>query len=249
MTIKINTLRWHAKLSTSLITLCLLICLVSLGKWQLRRANHKEQLHNTFYNPTHTQLRSANLLQSHPLKQLHYQRVTLHGYFQNDKTFLQDNRIYHGKVGFYIFTPFYETKIHHWLIINRGFLPRLTNKARLNKYFIPTIHSPGSIHIIINSYPQESILLGKNSEIMSDGKLLIQDLRFPELDHLLKLPFLHAIGLLIWPHEYFSINWKPNITISPARHRAYAFQWFSMASILVIIYCALNVTIRKPVCR
>lgn len=241
----LRQIHWHARLNTSLATLMILSILCFLGQWQLKRAAYKDSLYHAFYNNQPFIIKPSSLLNSQSLPRYHYQRIELKGHFDNTKTFLQDNQIVQNQIGYYLFTPFYINAIKHWILVNRGFLPRLANKKRLDSYALPPLRSPHTIRIIINSYPKTAILLGKNIETMSDGRYLVQDLRIPSLKSSLNLRLVEATGLLTRPKETFTRNWKPNITVSATRHRAYAFQWFSMAIILVIIYLALNCSIRK----
>ena len=106
----------------SLVTLLLLGLLMSLGFWQLDRAEQKRALlagYNTDRDATVIQLEPG--LQSY--RDFNYQIASAAGHYDPDRQFLLDNRTHNGRVGYHVLTPFVLRKSGAAVLVNRGWIP------------------------------------------------------------------------------------------------------------------------------
>jgi surfeit locus 1 family protein len=83
--------------------LALLPCLLWLGVWQLHRADEKRALQMQFDAQRNAEPIDAAQLSAEPVA---YTRAQLRGEFDNAHSFLLDNRVLHGRVGYEVLTPF-----------------------------------------------------------------------------------------------------------------------------------------------
>src|SRR3990167_462453 len=103
----------------SLLALLVFCFFISLGLWQLSRAQQKQLLLNTL--EARLQAQPIDWDQLNQLQDARFYPIQLTGYFDNQHTFLLDNKTWHGQVGYEIYTPF---KTHHAVIlVDRGFIP------------------------------------------------------------------------------------------------------------------------------
>jgi surfeit locus 1 family protein len=62
-----------------------------------------------------------------------------------------------------------------------------------------------------------------------------------ELEERLGYPLEPLILLLDKDDEFgFIRDWKPVYGVTPDKHRAYAVQWFTLATVLLMIYIGVN---------
>lgn len=105
----------------TLVVLALLPLLLTLGAWQLQRADEKSALLAS--------QEARRQAPAQPIGELErsadpaFQRVLLRGYFDGEHSLLLDNRTRDGRVGVELLQPFYDQPSGLWLLLNRGWLP------------------------------------------------------------------------------------------------------------------------------
>lgn len=209
----------------SLAVLVVLPLLLSLGFWQLHRAETKQQLLDQFAARAQ---QSPQPLANH-LPNFTPMQVT--GYYDNQHSMLLDNRIVNHQAGYDVLTLFIPQNGDQVLLVNRGWIPRQTQPGT-----VPAVSGQQTI-VGITQVPEHNIVLSHPVQPVA-WPLVIEDIRFDELQHQLNRP-LYPFILLLSPQ-------MPTITsISPQRHRGYAVQWFSLALTLMMIYLKFNIS-RRP---
>lgn len=214
--------------------------LASLGFWQLSRANQKKVLLTSFAErKTHIPLNAFQLMQTNDPR---FYQVTLNGKFDNQHTLLLDNKIFQGKVGYEIYTPFKASGMKDWILVDRGFIPMGATRNQLPN--ITSIHDDVTITGLINAAPRYASF-GK----MTDNKeitwpLRIEYVQFSELSHLIGHHYYPYILILKPENADYPIEWQI-VTMPPERHLGYAVQWFALALTLLILSVALNCERRK----
>src|SRR6202040_4418128 len=118
---------------TTLLTLVLIAFLISLGRWQLRRADEKRALFDSFAAGTDA-TRPIDLGTS-PLRR--YQHIEAGGHYDQARQILIDNMVNAGRAGYFVITPFALTD-GGWVLVNRGWVPLGASRAVL-----PTIPVAG----------------------------------------------------------------------------------------------------------
>jgi surfeit locus 1 family protein len=216
-------------------TLCVLLLLpllISLGVWQLNRANEKEALTQNFLASGLLALTDLKNVQN---KTLQYRQIQARGSFDTQHLILIDNKIYQKKPGYYVFSPFILKDSAQRLFVNRGFVA----SSRRDK--LPTLITPPGERVITGLiyFPGKSFLLKKDT-LKNESPLIVQAINIKEMEKQLNQSF-YPFYLLLQQGETSSLikDWHP-VSFPPYRHRGYAIQWFSLAFTLIIIYLVLN---------
>ena len=216
-----------------------LVLLISLGFWQLDRADEKRAIEG--------QIDSANsgdvkLIDSAEfLKDKEYYHVRLQGSYVGDKQFIYDNQIVDQISGYYVLTPLVLKGDSKAVLINRGFIPWNGRRDKLADIDIGEKLTEVKVQI---SKPVKRMEL-EASELTGDFPVLIQALDLDEMSTIASLDFASVVGLLSPETENgFVRQWEP-YTGSIERHIGYAIQWFLMAFVLAFIGIRLALKQRK----
>lgn len=230
------------KLLTSLITLCFLYLFVSLGFWQLDRAEYKRNLYSDFKN--RQAAAAINLDQQNNEKQnieeLIWRHVSATGEFLEQFHILLDNQVVDTQAGYFVYTPFRIAKSNNYVLVNQGWLladPDRTLLPKLNP-------SKGQVEIkgVIKEAPKTGLLLKKlPPEKVNQTNYRVQRIDIEELKALTKLNLVPYIIRLEPDSDHgYTRKWRLPGS-GESMHNGYAFQWFTFASVLLIIYLLLNV--------
>ncbi len=220
----------------TVLTILLMGLFISLGCWQLSRANQKQRLLASFAQRTQQAPLSIHHLDEK--KDLRFYRLHTSGHFDNQHTFLLDNKIWHGQVGYEIYTPFYSDGFPMPILVDRGFIPASTVRTILPA--IRNIPGASTISGLLN-LPPAYVALGQIRESAQlNWPLRIEYISLAELSKLTGSSFFPYI-LTLTPEDpaAYSIEWQI-VTMPPERHRGYAAQWFAFALTLLILFVALN---------
>lgn len=221
-----------------ILSALLLPVLLSLGNWQLRRAEEKRQLL--------AELESRSALPAAPVAQLlgnpdkRYRAVQVAGSFDNRHSFLLDNRVRRGRPGYEVITPLYSDS-GHWLLVNRGWIEAPRYRHQLPQ--IPEIEGPvqltGTIHT-----PLATTAAAYDPQ--PGWPKVIQALDFGSMGDSLGRP-VAALTVRLRAAETASLQagW-PALNVQPEKHTAYAVQWFAMALALLALVVAASFTWRSP---
>ncbi|OGT58561.1 MAG: hypothetical protein A3F14_01580 [Gammaproteobacteria bacterium RIFCSPHIGHO2_12_FULL_43_28] len=214
------------------------ICLfASLCNWQLSRAKQKEALLASFTERTKAAPLSASALDQN--SDLRFFRTNLSGRFDNEHTFLLDNKIFHGTIGYEVYTLFFADGLKPPILIDRGFVPITKSRGEL-----PVI-KPITGHITVSgmlNLPPAYVALGAISEsTQANWPLRVEYIDRRELSNLLNMNIFPFVLLLSPKHlAAYDVEWQV-VTMNPERHRGYALQWFAFALTLLILFVVLNI--------
>jgi len=221
------------------LILATLALLISLGFWQLDRADEKRAIED--------QIASANsgdveiVASTEFLKEKEYYHVRLQGSYIDDKQFIYDNQIVDQISGYYVLTPLVLKDDSKAILINRGFIPWNGRRDKLADIDIAEELTEVKVQI---SKPVKRMEL-EASELTGDFPVLIQALDLDEMSTIAALDFASVIGLLSPESDNgFVRQWEP-YTGSIERHIGYAIQWFLMALVLAFIGIRLALKQRK----
>ena len=219
------------------LALIVFAILVSLGTWQLHRAQEKTALLAAFAK--HTQyppLTAAALLKPHDWQ---FYRATLTGEFLNDKTVLLDNKLFHGRIGYEVFTPF-RFKPHSTILVDRGFLAQ-PPQGRMALPWVKPLLGTQTVTGFLKR-PAGYVSLGAMvDQTATPRPFRIEFINLFELKTLLNEPNLNPYLLILDPNhpDAYPLEWQI-VTLGPERHIGYAVQWFALALTLLVIFVALN---------
>ena len=214
-----------------LLTMALL---VSLGNWQLRRAEQKRQLLAQKQAALLLQPVNLNQLPRPELEKLENRKVIVHGQWDADHQFLIDNQMHQGKVGYYVMTPLKIAGTNSAVLVNRGWVA-----MNRDRKILPDIGlAAGDVQISgrINHFPRVAYQL-QGADIPTDGwpavvqvvnpAVISKKLGYPVLNFQLEMD--PSLG------DGFIREWKISQKMPPEKHVAYAMQWFGLALTLTIL--------------
>ena len=223
----------------SILILATMAFLVSLGFWQLDRADQKRTIEAS--------IQKANtgvvelIVNQNELLNKEYYEVRLQGSYISDKQFIYDNQIVDQASGYYVLTPFVLTGQSNAIMINRGFIPWNGRRDQLADIAVGSAFSEIKIQV---SKPIKRIEL-KTSDISNQFPVLIQAIDFDVIEEISSTSFVDVIGLLDpSSDDGFVRKWEP-YTGSIEKHIGYAIQWFLMALVLGIIGIRIGLKQRK----
>ena len=229
---------------TALLIFCLLL---SLGVWQLQRAEKKRLLLNDF--STHA---SMHYLQTkdldkagQSLSSLRYFPIKIEGHYDNDHVFLLDNKFYQHQLGYEVLTPFVPKNSSKILLVNRGWIPR-GHANYPAPPIIPKVAGKQNIQGILYVPLSKPFVLAQMPILNKPNwPLIVEALQIDRFEMQLKKNLYPAI---IWLNKEekngFARDWHPVIML-PAQHIAYAIQWFALALTLLIIYIVLSIKSKR----
>lgn len=218
----------------SVAALFFLVLTLWLGNWQLERANSKRAL-QAHYDaaleepPIH--IGSTLLARDSVL----YRRVEVVGEFDDAHSILLDNRVNHGVAGYHVLTPFKIQGGQLAILVNRGWVATGQNRDNL-----PETPSPQGIIKL------EGVASDPHSRYVelihgaSEGRVW-QNLDFDRFSagygYGLQPVFLLQTSLA---EDGLVRNWpRPDMGVS--MHVSYAFQWYSLAATLIVLWLGLNI--------
>jgi len=223
----------------SILILATIAFLVSLGFWQLDRADQKRTIEAS--------IQKANtgvvelIINQNELLNKEYYEVRLQGSYIGDKQFIYDNQIVDQASGYYVLTPFVLTGQSNAIMINRGFIPWNGRRDQLDDIAVDSTYREIKIQV---SRPIKRIEL-KTSDISNQFPVLIQAIDFDVIEEISSTSFVDVIGLLDpSSDDGFVRKWEP-YTGSIEKHIGYAIQWFLMALVLGIIGIRIGLKQRK----
>ncbi len=218
-------------------TLCVFAGLIKLGLWQNDRALEKEQrlaqmaLLNSQQAVSLTQVSMLQQAQQN----INDYPIFVEGTFNPNYVFLLDNQVNKGSLGYKVL-QIVENKNRQgsdkgqavlvnlgWVqgSINRQEIPQITPLTGLHRFH-------GKVRII-----EKGIMLMeqdyKRDSQRNQWPLRIQQIELDKIAQLINKP-LAPFVVYVNSNENigYKKNWQP-IVMPPQKHRAYAFQWFSLA--------------------
>ncbi len=215
--------------------------LISLGQWQLNRAEEKRQLELAIVE---AQVNPAQMVffKKQVMVKEHYP-VLLEGQFDNNKQFIYDNQIVRSTAGYYVLTPFIIEKSNDVILVNRGFVPWRGQRDKLVNIDVKS--SNQIIKVKLTKHVQRKLL--KEQKIKGDFPFLIQSLNLEKLNALTGYKIVPMLALLDEEaDDGFFRQWQPFYG-SVDKHMGYAVQWFAMAFTLFVIAVRILYKNRKMI--
>jgi len=221
---------------TTLLALVLIVALVSLGRWQLRRADEKRVLYDSFAQGTD----ATRVIDLDTSRVARYQHLAADGHFDDSRQVLIDNMFDKDRVGYFVITPF-ALASGGWILVNRGWVPLGASRAVLPS--IPVGADVRRIHGRADNLPSPGIQMGKRLALQPPYPVVAGFPNHQEIAQLLKESrFAKAADLVLLDAaepDGYERHWAPP-GFPPLRHIGYAVQWFGLALALFVIYLVTN---------
>ena len=205
---------------------------VSLGNWQLRRAEQKLALQEQMLMRAEFAPVNSNALAPKQTPE-EFRRVVAKGEFIASWAVYLDNRPYQGRAGFYLLMPFKLAGSEQSVLVMRGWFPR----DAINREHIPTITVPEGVIQIegrVRASTGKVMQLGEAAAL--EPGAIAQNVDIAEFARASKLSLQTFIieqtndaadGLVRdWP--------IPSVGID--KHKGYAFQWYSLALVAAVFF-------------
>lgn len=222
-----------------LLTLCGVAIFIALGVWQLRRAQEKEILLARFAHAASAKLQPFAAVE-HAAPADVYPHVQVRGSFAAHRVYLLDNRMHAGQLGVDVFMPFTPDNRDRVLLVDLGFLPRQGVRESLPD-LPPVPQKEIALSGLYAPPPAPGLKLGGNplNRETSWPKMLTWiDTNAIAVD-LRRQVYPRVLLLDPDPASPYARQWTPDV-MPPARHRAYAFQWFTFALATVVIFFVMH---------
>jgi len=221
----------------TLATLILLPILISLGFWQLDRAEQKKEILRQYQQQQAESV--LNLNKPATEREFYpYQRIEVTGKFDTSRQFLLDNKVYQGRAGYQVVSPLLLQDSNKAVLVNRGWLSQTESRQEL-----PVIPTPAEIVAITGQLKLDignGLQLGESGILGNSWPRVIQWLDIEQIEKSLGYK-LQPFVILQDPDSPagFVRDWYIK-KISPEKNTSYAVQWFALALALAIIYLVVN---------
>ena len=235
---KYSQYKFHFDWRMFLFTAAFFPFLIALGLWQLEREQQKiltEKVYETRNASEPIDVSSIDWASS----DLNWIAVTATGFFDNTRQLLLDNRILNSVVGYEVLAPFYTDG--RVLLVNRGWIAQGQSRQSLPELALTEDRVTITGHIYVPD--GELMILGAEEAVTESWPKVIQSVDIQTLSSVMDEAFeTHVVRLDENSTAVLQTNWTA-INMRPEVHRAYAVQWFVMASVLMFLY--LFFSIRK----
>jgi cytochrome oxidase assembly protein ShyY1 len=234
---KLKQLNWPMVIFTMLVFLLL----IKLGFWQITRALEKEQRQERISELsqrealTLTQVLALTGLQDG----INDLPIQLDGKFVGDKIFLLDNQPDKARFGYRVYQIIESGG--NALLVNLGWV-----QGSVDRNVLPEVTALTGQHVITGHVRKIEIGIQLQEQNLANPSwpLRVQQI---ELDKFSQLIGNKLLPFVVYLDKKESIgykkNWQP-IVMPPEKHRAYAFQWFSLAIawISLMIWAAMKMS-------
>jgi len=212
--------------------------MISLGLWQLDRAEYKANLQSIIemrsqQPPTSIDSVDIRAEQSDWL----YQPVSATGQYDNQHSLLLDNQVHNMQAGYHVYTPFKITE-NSAILVNRGWVQQTASRQQLPA--IPVIEDAIQLDGYLNSEPYTGISLGEQHQIYSTFPAIVQSIDLNALQNKMNYQLLPVILVINQPQQSAFTIQPIKINMNSKKHQAYAFQWFALSIALLVIYLTVN---------
>lgn len=224
----------------TVLTLIALFAFICLGIWQMDRGSQKRQIHDAFIvAQAAPPMKFSDILASgFSNKEIALRNVTLSGRFDKSTTFVLDNQVVSGIAGYHILTGFSISGSERAVLINRGWVPAGDDRNVIDPIITPSDYIELTGRLL---FPEDNWFIDENfAEQLSNGIYRILEINIEKISADSKTNFLPFIILLdAEMGAGFTRKW-PIPDSNEMRHQGYAFQWFMMALVVMVIYVSVN---------
>jgi len=218
------------------LTAALCALFVFLGNWQWNKGLWRQAEWDAFARGVDP---PVLLGARNPAELPRFQHVKVTGAFDAAHQFLLDNRTHAGQAGYEVLTPLVlpDARV---LLVDRGWVPLTGFRDRL-----PDVHLSAPEKVVVtgrlDNLPAPGLALGRMPP--PPGRKWPKLTSYPDMSQL-ALALGSALPeriVLLDPAAPFGYvrDWQPP-GMSPARHLAYAVQWWGFAVTLLIIWAVLS---------
>jgi surfeit locus 1 family protein len=217
----------------SIVAVLALAAAIALGNWQVRRAAEKLALQERLDDRSHA---AAIQLPPHAVAagEIEYSQVAARGEFLPQHTILLDNKVFKGQVGYQVLTPLRIEGGVLCVLVNRGWVAGGPRREVLPQFATPA--GMQQVEGIAVSPARRYFELGPATTYGPVWQNLVLD-RYAAATKLEVQPFVLQ-QLNAGSDGLARIQERPDTGVN--MHRGYAFQWYALGVLVVILYIGLN---------
>jgi surfeit locus 1 family protein len=212
-----------------------------LGVWQINRGAQAQIVLGGFATTTAPVVPTADeICKDDKNIDERYSRVRLKGHYEIDRNYWRDEQVRDGRLGVEAIGVFTAENTKCRLLVDRGWIA-WDHRPGTNPS--APIENAGSVELtgLLAPYPGTGLRIGGNAlASQSNWPKLTLRIERDEIADDLKQSIASRL-LLLDPENgsAFVRTWTPTI-MPPARHYAYAFQWFAFAVAAIALFTALH---------
>ncbi len=228
----------------TLMTIILLPTFISLGMWQLDRAEQKQKQHDIFISELEKEAVLVNQFNRDNLQTQGWKKIKLIGQFHDRFMILLDNQSHVGTPGYHVFYPFNLSDTEQWILVNLGWV-----KGNLDRTQLPDLYEfEGELQLegMLKKAPFTGIKLEETeAEKLSETVLRVQRIEYDQLSELLGVELQTRVIRLGSDSEIGYLRQWREPGSGKEKNIAYALQWFLFAFVLLAIHFSLNLKRKK----
>jgi len=226
----------------TVVALVLCALFVRFGAWQWHKGMQREQEWTRFARGADQVIAlGARAVSDVPL----FQRVSVTGRLESARQFLLDNRTYRGRAGYEVLTPLTRAGAAV-LLVDRGWVPFSGSRARLPDIAFEAA-APVTLSGRLAELPSPGLASGRSAPDARAPWPKVTS--YPSAAELGAAPGapLAARILLLDPQAPFGYvrDWQPP-GMAPLRHLSYAIQWWSFATLALIVWALVSTRRTQP---
>ena len=227
---------WQPNVRLLLFAGLMMPLLISLGYWQLDRADEKRQILAEFVG--NQQSPPAALAELSGEQNLQYRAVQLRGKLDATRRLLLDNRVRNGRPGYEVFEVLTPQAGSQKILVNRGWV-----QASLDRNQLPEIapvngevRLSGSLYRVLKG----GLQLDDGIGAVSNWPARVGWVSAARAEQLYgEQIFTYQLRLDSDSPGALQTGW-PTVAVQPEKHTAYAVQWLVMALVLLIMTVNAN---------
>ncbi|MBA6342990.1 SURF1 family protein [Colwellia sp. MB02u-10] len=238
---KFKQLNWPMVIFTMLV----FSSLIKLGFWQIDRALEKEQRQQHISELSQRQALSlAQVLTLSGLQDgINDLPIQLKGDFVGDKIFLLDNQPNKSRLGYRVYQIIESNG--DAILVNLGWV-----QGSIDRNILPEVSPITGQHTITGHVREVEVGIQLQAQNLTNPSwpLRVQQIELDKFSELIDKKLLPFVVYLDKKETIGYIkNWQP-IVMPPEKHRAYAFQWFSLALawISLMVWAAIKIAKKDP---
>ena len=212
----------------ALVALAVSLLTARLGVWQLSRAAEKSALQAAIELQARQPVLGVLPTDVQPAATSHHRRVQLQGRWSSADTVYLDNRQMNGRPGFFVITPLVLSD-GRAVLVQRGWVARNNDdRTRIDDAPLPQ----GEIRVEGRIAPPPARLFEFEG---ADAGRIRQNLDLQAFARETGLRLAPLSVLQSGPADKLLRDW-PLPASGVAKHHGYAFQWFGLSALVVILY-------------
>ncbi len=218
-----------------LVALVVVLACLRLAFWQLDRAEEKEDLAGQWQDAPALDIASLN-----DETATMYARVDGRGMFDPERHILLDNQIRNNHPGVHVFSLFRPLDGGPLLMVNRGWQPWQRRSGEWPAFDTPS--EPVALRGRLSPPPRVGLQLGEAQAL--DAAQWPNLTTYFDLERVREVfgPEVFEQVILLDPDhpQHLSGDEWQTMVMGPEQHRGYAFQWFSIAAAVFVIWAFLT---------